>query len=149
MTAGARTPGAGRTMAIDVLLRDVQGCGRCGATDANVDAALVAADGVLRATGTRVELRRVHVRSDEQARELGLTVAPTIRVNGRDISPEPLASACGDGCGCGCGPDAACRVWRHAGRDHAAPPVALIVEAIVAGLAAGAAGTAAPRGCCS
>ena len=45
----------------------------------------------------------VDFRSLEQARELRFAISPTIRVDGRDISPEPLESECGpNGCGC-CG----------------------------------------------
>ena len=138
MTTIASPPQASdvrRTVAIDFLYLICRHAGAVG-TDANIDAALAAVDGVLAATGTRVELRRIHVRSVEQARELRFVRSPTIRVNGRDIAPEPLESECGAD-GCGCGPGASCRLWRYAGRDHAEAPVGLIVDAVLSALYAG------------
>ena len=132
-----------RTVAVDFLYLDLSTCRRCGGTDANLDRALDVLEGVLRTTGTRVELRRVHVRSLEQARELQFVTSPTIRVDGRDISPEALETECGAD-GCGCGPGASCRLWRYAGADHTAAPVGLIVDAVLSALYAGPATTDAP-----
>lgn len=92
-------------------------------------------EGAVRATGARVELRRIQVRSVEQARELRFVSSPTIRVNGRDIATEALETECGADA-CGCGPGASCRVWRYAGREHGEAPVGLIVDAVLAGLSA-------------
>jgi hypothetical protein len=146
MTTIAATPQAPdvrRTVAVDFLYLDLSTCRRCGGTDANLDRALDVLDGVLSATGARVELRRIHVRSLEQARELQFVTSPTIRVDGRDISPEPLESECGaDGCGCGTG--ASCRLWRFAGAEHTAAPVGLIVDAVLSALYAGPAVADAP-----
>ena len=83
------------------------------------------------------------MRSLEQARELQFVTSPTIRVDGRDISPEPLESECGAD-GCGCGPGASCRLWRYAGADHTAAPVGLIVDAILSALYAGPAAADTP-----
>ena len=69
--------------------------------------------------------------------------SPTIRVNGRDIAPEPRESECGAD-GCGCGPGASCRVWRYRGRDYAAAPVGLIVDAVLAELYGGSDATDPP-----
>ena len=77
---------------VDFLYLDLSTCGRCSGTGANLDTALAAVEVVLRATGARVELRRVHVTSAAQARELRFVSSPTIRVNGRDIAPAPLES---------------------------------------------------------
>jgi hypothetical protein len=123
----------GRTVAIDFLFLDLSSCGRCLGTGANLETALAALEEVMRATGVRVELRRIHVRSVEQARELRFVSSPTIRVNGRDIALEPLESECGAG-GCGCGPGTSCRVWRYAGREYTEAPVGLIVDAVLSEL---------------
>ena len=125
-----------RTVAIDFLFLDLSACGRCSNTGANIDTALAAVDEALRATGTRLELRRIHVQSIDQARELRFVSSPTIRVNGHDITPGPLESECGAD-ECGCGPGASCRVWRYAGRDHEEAPVGLIVDAVLAEVYAG------------
>lgn len=126
----------GRTVAIDFLFLDMATCRRCQGTGANLESALASVEGALRATGAWVELRRIHVQSAEQARELELVSSPTIRVNGRDIALERLESECGaDGCSCGAG--ASCRVWQYAGREHTEAPVGLIVDAILSALYAG------------
>jgi Domain of unknown function (DUF2703) len=127
------SPEVDRIVAIDFLYGDVSSCRRCSGTDANLRAALAAVAGVLQATDARVQVRRIHVRSVEQARELQFVSSPTLRVNGRDIAPEGLESFCG-GDGCGCAPDARCRVWRYRGGDHTEAPVGLLVDAILSGL---------------
>jgi hypothetical protein len=124
-----------RSVAIEFLFLDASTCRRCSATGANLDTALDAIDGVLQATGTRVELRRTEVRSAEQARQLAFVSSPTIRVNGRDIAPEPIESECSaDGCGCAAG--ASCRLWRYRGRTYTEAPVGLIVDAVIAAVCA-------------
>jgi hypothetical protein len=127
-----------RTVAIDFLFLDLSTCGRCLGTGANIETALAAVEGVLRAIGARVELHRVHVQSVEQARELRFVSSPTIRLNGRDIASEAVESECGaDVCGCGSG--ASCRVWRYLGREYTEAPVGLIVDAVLSELYAGTA----------
>jgi hypothetical protein len=138
MNPAPSPPDVRRTVAIEFLFLDLSRCGRCQGTGASIETALTAVDGVLQATGTEVELRRIHVRSVEQARELRFVSSPTIRVNGRDIAPEPLESECGaDSCGCGAG--ASCRVWRYGGREYTEAPAGLIVDAILSELYAGTA----------
>jgi hypothetical protein len=125
-----------RSVAIDFLFLDATQCSRCSGTGTNIETALSAVEGVLRATGARVELRKIHVQSDEQARKLQFVSSPTIRVNGRDIATEAVESECGaDGCGCGAG--ASCRLWRYAGREHTEAPVGLIVDAVLSEIYAG------------
>ena len=82
--------------------------------------------------GMELSVRKTHVRSEEQARELGFMTSPTIRVNGRDIQPEAKESAC-DSCGslCGCGEDFDCRIWTYDGEDHTSPPTAMVVDAVL------------------
>ena len=130
MNAAPRPSEVRRTVAIDFLFLDLSTCGRCLSTGANIETALAAVEGVLRATGAQVELRRIHVRSVEQARQLQFVSSPTIRVNGRDIALEALESECGEDA-CGCDP---CRVWRYAGREYTEAPVGLIVDAVLAEL---------------
>lgn len=136
MNAASPLPELRRAVAIDFLFLDLSTCRRCLGSGANIETALAAVEGVLRETGTRVELRRIQVRSAEQARELEFVSSPTIRVNGRDIAPEALESECGTD-GCGCGPGASCRVWRYDGQEYTEAPVALIVDAVLSELYAG------------
>ena len=71
-TMDAVPPGSDvrRTVAIDFLFLDLSTCERCSGTGANIETALAAIEDVLRATGARVELRKIHVQSVQQAREL-------------------------------------------------------------------------------
>lgn len=46
--------------------------------------------------------------------------------------------SCGsEGCTDGCGESIACRVWVHGGREHAGPPIAMILDAILRAVYAG------------
>ncbi|MGH2947834.1 MAG: DUF2703 domain-containing protein [Solirubrobacteraceae bacterium] len=117
---------------IDLLFLDLTTCTRCRGADRNLESALEVARDVLTAAGTEVEVNKIHVESAAQARELGLVSSPTIRVNGRDIAHELRESSCGsEGCTDGCGESIDCRVWVHRGREHAEPPVELILDAIL------------------
>jgi hypothetical protein len=131
------------TVGIDFLSLDLSACARCSGSDANISTALAAVDGVLRATGARVDVRRLRVRSVEQARELRFVSSPTIRVNGRDIAPERLESECGAD-GCGCGPSTSCRIWSYRGRQYPEAPVGLIVDAVLSELYGGTMRTDSP-----
>lgn len=130
MTTTNDVPGPGeeqRTVAIDLLFGDLESCGRCMDAAINLEVALGALEGVLGTTGTRVAVRRTHVRSTAQAKELGVLSSPTIRVNGRDVELGSSKGACGgSGCGCGCAPGIAC---------GGEAPVHVIVDAVVAALA--------------
>jgi len=92
----------------------------------------------LGAAGHTVHLRRTLVDSEEKARKLGFVSSPTIRVNGRDIAlelRESTCQSCGELSGCGEGTD--CRVWVYQGEEYTEAPEPLIVDAILAAVAAG------------
>jgi len=122
---------------IDFLYLDISSCSRCQGTGDNLELALAAVERLLRDTGAEVSVRRTHVQSLQQARELRFEVSPTLRVNGRDIEPVARESACGPDA-CGCGEGGSCRVWNYDGHDYEEAPVALIVDAILAALSDGA-----------
>jgi hypothetical protein len=130
MSTNSPAPDARRSVAIDFLFLELSTCGRCRESGANIEAAVELLEGVLQATGSDVEVRRIHVQSVEQARALRFVSSPTIRVNGRDIAIEARESECGpDACGCGAG--ASCRVWRYRGSEFTEAPVGLIVDAVL------------------
>ena len=80
-----------------------------------------------------VEVNKALVESAEQARALRFVSSPTIRVDGRDVALELRESSCGsEACTDGCGDQIACRVWVHRGQEYTEPPVAMIIEAILA-----------------
>src|SRR5919106_6099113 len=95
---------AAKRLRIDFLFLDLTTCTRCRGTDERLESALEIAGELLAATGTEVEVNKIHVESAEQARELRFVSSPTIRVNGSDIALELRESLCGcDACTDGCG----------------------------------------------
>jgi hypothetical protein len=130
-TAAADAP---RTteLRIDFLFLDLTTCTRCRGTDRSLGTALARVVDVLQAAGTEVEVHKVHVVSEEQARLWRLVSSPTIRINGADIALELRESSCGSqACTDGCGDQIACRVWVHRGQEYTEPPPEMIVDAIL------------------
>jgi hypothetical protein len=120
------------TLGIDFLFLDLTTCTRCLGADRSLVSALEVVRDVLEATGVRVEVNKVLVESEDQARALRLVSSPTIRVDGRDVALELRESSCGsEACTDGCGDQIACRVWVHRGREYTEPPVGMIVDAIL------------------
>jgi hypothetical protein len=131
MTTSAETVTTNE-LRIDFLFLDLETCTRCRGTDDSLESALEVVRDLLAASGTEIEINKIHVESAQQARDLGFVSSPTIRVNGRDIALELRESSCGcEACTDGCGEGIACRVWVHRGREHTEPPVAMIVDAIM------------------
>jgi hypothetical protein len=132
MTTPATEPTRSARVRIDFLFLDRETCTRCRGTDRNLEAALEAARELLAATGTGVDVRKIHVESAHQAREFRFESSPTIRVNGHDLALELRESSCGsEACTDGCGDSIACRVWVHRGREYTEAPVAVILDAIL------------------
>jgi len=121
-----------RRVEVEFLYLDLNTCSRCTGTDASLGEALEAVRPALEVTGVEVELTKVLVASESQARALRFASSPTIRVNGRDIAGELKETSCAE-CGelCPCNGETDCRVWVHQGREHNEAPVALIVDAIL------------------
>ena len=124
---------------IDFMYLDLETCTRCRGTDANLDAALSQVEQLLGATGVDVSVRKTLVTSAEQAQALRFVSSPTIRVNSRDIALELRESSCAE-CGEACGCDGAidCRVWVWQGQEYTQAPPAMIVDAILRAIYAGA-----------
>lgn len=132
MTTRAPHATAADELRIDFLYLDVERCTRCRGTDRNLESALEAARAALTASGTQVEVNRIHVDSVELARQWRFESSPTIRVNGRDIALVLRESSCGsEACADGCGESIACRVWVHDGQEYTEPPVPMILDAIL------------------
>jgi hypothetical protein len=127
-----------KRLRVDLFFLDLTTCTRCRGTDQSFESALEVAHELLTATGTEVEVNKIHVASAEQARELRIERSPSIRVNGRDVVPELRESSCGsEACTDGCGESIACRVWVHEGQEYTEPPVAMILDAILREVYAG------------
>jgi hypothetical protein len=126
------------TLAIEFLFLDLTSCTRCLGAGRRLESALEVVHDVLEATGVKVEVNKVLVESEDQARALRFVSSPTIRVDGRDVALELRESSCGsEACIDGCGDQIACRVWVHRGREYTEPPVGMIVDAILGRLYGG------------
>lgn len=123
---------AARKLTIELLALDLDTCGRCTGTGANLDSAIATVAAVLREADVEVEVRKTVVTTAAQAEQLRFESSPTIRINGRDIALELRESNCGD-CGdiCGCEGQVDCRVWVWRGEEHVEAPKALIIDAVL------------------
>lgn len=123
----------GRTekrLLIEFMFIDLQVCVRCMGTDTKLEDAIVEVANVLKATGYEIEVRKILVETEEQARELNFVSSPTIRINGQDIQLDVKESLC-ESCGDVAGEDVDCRVWVWEGQEYTTPPKAMIVDAIL------------------
>ncbi len=123
-----------RAVAIDFLYLELDVCTRCRETDANLETALTAVQGVLEAAGADVRVTKTLVDSEQKARALGFRSSPTIRVNGQDIALEFRESRCeSEACACTAGGGDAidCRVWVYEGKEYDETPAPMIVDAIL------------------
>ncbi|MCR4419382.1 MAG: DUF2703 domain-containing protein [Clostridia bacterium] len=119
-----------RRLRVEFLYLDREQCSRCRETERVLEEALGEVGPVLRTTGIELEVHKVHVQTEEQARRLGLVSSPSIRVNGRDLVGELRESRC-DCCSDLCGDEVDCRVWIYQGKEYDVPPKALLVEALL------------------
>lgn len=119
-----------RQLLVEFLYLDLEKCSRCRETEQVLDEAVAEVRPVLRTTGIELELRKIHVQSEEQARDLGFISSPTIRVNGRDLQEELRENLC-ESCSDLCGDEVNCRVWVYNGEEYVVPPKALLVEALL------------------
>ncbi|MDN5348412.1 MAG: hypothetical protein PWP65_1977 [Clostridia bacterium] len=119
-----------RSIDIEFLYLDLDACTRCQGTGRNLEEALNEVAGILEATGINVNLKKIHVQTEEQALALGFVSSPTIRINGQDIQldvRESLYESCGDLCG----EEVDCRIWVYQGKEYTEAPKGMIIEAIL------------------
>lgn len=120
-----------RRLDIEFLYLDLSVCSPCQGTEGVLDQAVTEVTPILEGSGFDITVRKIHVKSEEQARYLGFISSPTIRINGRDvqsnISEKPCV-CCGDICG---NTEVSCRVWVYQGEEYWAPPKAMIIDAIL------------------
>ena len=120
-----------RRLPIDLLYLDLHHCTRCRETDRHLEDALAEVAQVLSAAGVEIDVRKIHIQYEDQARQLGFVSSPTLRINGRDIALDLKESAC-ESCGDVCGEEGvACRVWTFQGQEYTAAPKAMIVDAVL------------------
>jgi len=119
-----------RHVDIDFLYIDLSQCDRCQGTENNLEEALSEVTRVLEAADLEIAVNKIHVQSEEQARELEFKSSPTIRVNRRDIQMDVKESLC-ESCGDLCGDEVDCRVWVYHGKEYTVPPKAMIIDGIL------------------
>lgn len=121
-----------RVIEVELLALDLSSCTRCVGTLENIEIAIDTVRSVLEVTGIQVNVRRLVIESEEQARQYRFVTSPTVRINGKDIAFETLESKC-DSCTdlCGCDEGTNCRVWRYQGKEYMEAPAGLIVEALL------------------
>ncbi len=119
-----------RQFLIEFMFIDLSVCTRCQRTESSLEEAVSEVARILEATGVEVVVRKIHIQTEAQARELGFISSPTIRVNGRDIQMDVRESLC-ESCGDLCGDDVDCRVWVYQGKEYDTPPKAMIIDAIL------------------
>lgn len=131
---------AKRTVTIDFLFLDREGCERCGGAEKSLHRALDRVADVFADLDIDVLVRKVQVRNEADARRTDFEISPTIRIDGRDIQPEYIETACescGELCGCSGGFDDEnridCRSWLYRGEKHTIPPVEFITEELLRG----------------
>lgn len=115
---------------IQFLYVDLDECNRCQGTEANLSQAIEQVRQVLDGVGFEITLEKVHVDSEELARQLQLVTSPTIRINDHDIQPEIKETLC-ESCSDVAGEPADCRMWIYQGKDYSTPPVPMLVDAIL------------------
>lgn len=119
-----------KRLAIEFMYIDLTVCDRCLGADATLEEAIAEVANVLKATGHEIDVRKILVETEEQARALGFVSSPTIRIDGHDIQLDGKESLC-ESCGDVCGEEVDCRVWVWQGREYTTPPKAMIVDAIL------------------
>ena len=126
----ASVPTRKQRLTIEFMYLDREVCAPCRLTEANLEAALVDASGLLEAIGVEVSLTKIQIQSLEQALALDFSLSPTLRVNGVDIQPDSHESHCAS-CSDISGIHTDCRVWFYQGQVYEAPPKAMILDALL------------------
>lgn len=124
------------TIAVDFLYLDREVCERCSGTEEALHTALEQVADVLSTIDIDVSLRKIHVETEADARLTKLEVSPTIRIDGRDIQPAYIETACessGDLCTTDDGSETYidCREWQYRGETYTTLPVPLLVEELL------------------
>lgn len=122
-----------KTVTIDFLFLDLDQCTRCAGTESRLETALEEIVEELLSQDRRVVLNKVHVVTEELARQHRFLSSPTIRVNGHDIQMEVHENNCTE-CGDLCGDTVDCRTWVYDGVEYDVPPKELLIEGIMKAL---------------
>lgn len=100
-----------------------EGCSACDSVRGRLDSAIEAVRPLFARLGTEVEVEAARVRTEAEARTLGLHASPTIRIGNVVVAPEHR----------GTGEE---RLWQWRGDRFAAPPQGMLVDMLIRGYAA-------------
>jgi hypothetical protein len=117
---------------VDLIVIDLSTCKRCVPTGDQLRAAVKLLTPVAEALGIEFRPQDTVVQTPNEAKEIALLSSPTIRLNGRDIAQdirESLCESCGDLTDNNTSVD--CREWHYRGKVYSAPPIALLIEALM------------------
>lgn len=128
---------------LELLALDLVSCTRCVNTLSNIETAIAKVKSILDVTGTKINVNKILIESEEEAEAHRFVSSPTIRINNYDIVVETLESEC-NSCTdlCGCAEGTRCRVWEFQGQEYTEAPVGLIVESLMREIFGGLEGTA-------
>lgn len=117
---------------IELLALDLNRCTRCVGTLDHIEKAIEIIRPVLEVMEAQVNVRKIVIESEEQARQYRFATSPTVRINAKDIAFETLESEC-ESCTdlCGCDEATSCRVWRYRGEEYTEAPVGLVIESML------------------
>jgi hypothetical protein len=115
---------------IEFLYLDLDVCDPCRGSESSLEEALADVSALLEKTGVKVNLKRIHVQSYEQALALGFISSPTVRVAARDVSLEVSENYCSS-CSELSGTETYCRVWNVNGEEFSTVPKSLVIEAVL------------------
>lgn len=121
-----------REIDLELLALDLESCTRCVGTLANIETAIAKVKSILDGTGTKINVIKKTIESEEDAKVSRFVSSPTIRIDNHDIVLETLESEC-DSCTdlCGCEEGTTCRIWKYQGQEFTKAPVGLIVESLM------------------
>ena len=117
---------------VELLAIDLNRCTRCVGTLDHIEKAIEIIRPVLEVMEAQVNVRKIVIESEGQARQYQFATSPTVRINGKDIAFETVESEC-ESCTdlCGCDDGISCRVWHYRGEEYTEAPVGLAVESIM------------------
>jgi Domain of unknown function (DUF2703) len=117
---------------VDLMVIDLSTCKRCVPTGDQLRTAVKLLTPVAEALGIELRHHETVVQTPDEAKKGALLSSPTIRLNGRDIAQdirESLCESCGDLTDNNTSVD--CREWHYRGKVYSAPPISLLVEALM------------------
>lgn len=120
---------------IEFLYFDMSRCIRCQMSDTSLEASLTHLKDAIAELKLDVEVKKISITSEEEAKKHGFVTSPTIKINGEDIekiitgNPRVTKSYCGS-CSSVCNKDTECRTFTYDGKTYEYIPRKMIVEAI-------------------